>query len=159
MDYYEEKIKQIGQVVCYYLGLPESNLYKKSRKRKYSFPRQIVFYFACYFFKEKYSLAKIGAIYFKDHAAVLHAKKTIENLVSVDKNISKQIDEIFYKLRFLFQNNDIDFLEKEEIELKGKLSCVYQKFIDFYDSKYKEECNDEFILKKYEYIDKLLKLN
>ena len=55
MDYYESKIKQIGQIVCEYLGLPESNLYKKSPGRKYSFPRQIVFYFSCYFFKERYS--------------------------------------------------------------------------------------------------------
>ena len=71
---------------------------------------------------------------------------------------NKQTDDILYRLRFLFQNNDIEFLEKEEIELKVKLSCVYQKLIDFYESKHKEECNEEFILKKYEYMDKLLKL-
>lgn len=158
MYYYESKIKQIGHIVCDYLGLPESNLYKKSPGRKYSFPRQIVFYFSCYFFEDKYSLAKIGAVYFKDHASVLYSKKTIKNLISVDKNVKKQTDDIFDRLRFLFQNNDIDFLEKEEIELKVKLSCVYQKLIDFYDSKYKEECNEQFLLKKHEYMDKLLKL-
>ena len=49
----------------------------------------------------KSSLASIGAqIGGKDHATVLHACKTVNNLIETDKSFRMQIEEIEKKLKF-----------------------------------------------------------
>jgi chromosomal replication initiator protein len=49
----------------------------------------------------KSSLTTIGAqIGGKDHATVLHACKTVNNLLETDKKFKGQIDEIEKKLKF-----------------------------------------------------------
>ena len=49
----------------------------------------------------KSSLATIGLqIGGKDHATVLHACKTVNNLIETDKQFKNQIDEIEKKLKF-----------------------------------------------------------
>ena len=49
----------------------------------------------------KSSLATIGAqIGGKDHATVLHACKTVNNLIDTDKHFRSQIEDIEKKLKF-----------------------------------------------------------
>lgn len=84
----EPLISEIVSLVRKYTGQDVRSLQVKSRKRHLVFPRQLNMYFL-----EKhtnYSLAMIGSIFNRDHATVLHAKKTIQNLIDTDKRIRNQ---------------------------------------------------------------------
>ena len=70
----------------------------KSRKREYVIARQLTMYFLKKY--TKLTLDEIGIVFDRDHATVLHAKKTIENLKysnkftsQMCKNISERIEK------------------------------------------------------------------
>lgn len=69
--------------VSNYIGIPIDELNKKTRKREVVESRQVAMYLAKLNTKE--SLAVIGrTIGNKDHATVLHACKTVNNLLQTD---------------------------------------------------------------------------
>jgi len=93
----ELSIEYISKVVCDYFNMPVDTLQTKTRKREIVQARQITMYFSKNL--TKYSLASIGAqIGNKDHATVLHACKTVNNLVDTDKNFRLYVEEIEKKL-------------------------------------------------------------
>lgn len=72
------------QRVSAYTGIPIEDFNLKTRKRDIVEARQVAMYLAKARTKE--SLAKIGlAIGKKDHATVLHAIKTVSNLIETDR--------------------------------------------------------------------------
>lgn len=86
-------IEMIQETVCDYFNIPIEQLRSKTRKREIVQSRQIAMYFAKNLTKS--SLATIGAkIGGKDHATVLHACKTVNNLVDTDKRFKLYIEEI-----------------------------------------------------------------
>ncbi len=94
----EISIDYIQKVVCNYFGLTVDRLNSKTRKREVVQARQIAMYFAKNMTKS--SLAIIGAnIGGKDHATVLHACKTVNNLLETNKKFKEYISEIDEKLR------------------------------------------------------------
>jgi len=94
----ELSIEYISKVVCDYFNIPVDYLQAKTRKREIIQARQITMYFSKNM--TKYSLASIGAqIGNKDHATVLHACKTVNNLKETDKNFRIYVDEIEKKLK------------------------------------------------------------
>ncbi|MFC2087331.1 chromosomal replication initiator protein DnaA [Bacteroidota bacterium] len=94
----EISIDYIQKVVCDYFNLPSEMLHAKTRKREIVQARQIAMYFSKSLTKS--SLATIGSkIGGKDHATVLHACKTVNNLAETDKRFKYQIEEIEKKLK------------------------------------------------------------
>jgi chromosomal replication initiator protein len=94
----ELSIEYISKVVCDYFNLTVDSLQAKTRKREIVQARQITMYFSKNM--TKYSLASIGSqIGNKDHATVLHACKTVNNLKETDKNFRLYVDEIEKKLK------------------------------------------------------------
>ncbi|WP_340112542.1 chromosomal replication initiator protein DnaA [Maribellus mangrovi] len=94
----ELSIEYISKVVCDYFNMPVDALQAKTRKREIVQARQIAMYFSKSL--TKYSLASIGAqIGSKDHATVLHACKTVNNLKDTDKNFRVFVEEIEKKLK------------------------------------------------------------
>ena len=94
----ELSIEYISKVVCDYFNMPVDALQTKTRKREVVQARQIAMYFSKSL--TKYSLASIGAqIGSKDHATVLHACKTVNNLRDTDKNFRHFVEEIEKKLK------------------------------------------------------------
>jgi len=94
----ELSIEYISKVVCDYFNMPVDALQTKTRKREVVQARQIAMYFSKSL--TKYSLASIGAqIGSKDHATVLHACKTVNNLKDTDKNFRIFVEEIEKKLK------------------------------------------------------------
>jgi hypothetical protein len=71
-------------------GIPEEALKTKTRKRTIVEPRQVVMWFRKKNTKE--SLAEIGERYGKDHATVLHAVKTVNNLKETDKEFRRKVE-------------------------------------------------------------------
>ncbi|PKP21111.1 MAG: chromosomal replication initiator protein DnaA [Bacteroidetes bacterium HGW-Bacteroidetes-21] len=94
----ELSIDYIQKVVCDYFNMPVDMMKSKTRKREIVQARQIAMFFAKNLTKS--SLATIGAmIGGKDHATVLHACKTVNNLLETDKRFKMYIDEIEKKLK------------------------------------------------------------
>lgn len=93
----EVSIDYIQKVVCDYFDLPIELLKSKTRKREVVQARQIVMYFAKSMTKS--SLASIGAqCGGKDHATVLHACRTVNNLIDTDKQFRGYIHELDKKI-------------------------------------------------------------
>jgi len=94
----EITIEFIQKVVCDYYKIPLDQMLGKTRKREIVQARQVSMYFSKSLTKS--SLATIGSrIGGKDHATVLHACKTVNNLIDTDKQFRNQIHEIEKKLR------------------------------------------------------------
>lgn len=83
----------IKTTVCDYFNIAMDQLKSKTRKREIVQSRQVAMYFAKNYTKN--SLASIGSqIGGKDHATVLHACKTVNNLMETDKRFKRCIQDI-----------------------------------------------------------------
>jgi chromosomal replication initiator protein len=89
----------IQKVVSKYFDMDVVTLQSKTRKRHIVQARQLAMYFAKRMTKT--SLASIGAqIGQRDHATVLHACKTVDNLTETDKQFRKYVEDLTKKLTF-----------------------------------------------------------
>ncbi len=90
---HEISVDYIQKVVCDYYNIPINLLFSSSRKRDIVHVRHSSMYFS-----KKYtdlSLAQIGAkCGKKDHATVLHACRSIENLIATNKKIKEDLHNI-----------------------------------------------------------------
>ncbi|MEY4595258.1 MAG: chromosomal replication initiator protein DnaA [Bacteroidota bacterium] len=94
---HEVSIDYIQKVVCDYFDLPIEMLKSKTRKRQVVQARQIAMYFAKSMTKS--SLSSIGAhCGGKDHATVLHACRTVNNLIETDKKFKASVQELQKKI-------------------------------------------------------------
>ena len=94
---HEVSIDYIQKVVCDYFDLPIEMLKSKTRKRQVVQARQIAMYFAKSMTKS--SLSNIGAhCGGKDHATVLHACRTVNNLIDTDKKFKASVQELQKKI-------------------------------------------------------------
>ncbi len=94
----EISIDYIQKVICDYFNISVDSLNSKTRKREIVQARQLTMYFS----KEhtKASLATIGLhCGNKDHATVLHACKTVSNLIETDKNFRNYYTELQKKIK------------------------------------------------------------
>jgi len=93
----EVSIDYIQKVVSDYFEMDVATLQSKTRKRHIVQARQLAMFFAKKFTKA--SLASIGSqIGKRDHATVLHACKTVDNLAETDKQFRKYIEDLTKKL-------------------------------------------------------------
>lgn len=94
----EISIDYIQKVVCDYFGIPIDIINSKTRKREIVQARQLAMFFSKKHTKS--SLATIGLhCGNKDHATVLHACRTVNNLVETDKRFRVYVEEIDKKLK------------------------------------------------------------
>ena len=86
-------IETIISKVCEHYNIDESAIHTKTRKREIVQVRQIAMFLA-----KKHtdnSASKIGQLIGKrDHATVLHACKTVKDLIEVDKSFKTELEEI-----------------------------------------------------------------
>jgi chromosomal replication initiator protein len=95
----EVSIDYIQKIVSSYFEIDVNTLQSKTRKRHVVQARQLAMYFAKRMTKA--SLASIGSqIGKRDHATVLHACKTVDNLTETDKQFKKYVEDITKKLTF-----------------------------------------------------------
>lgn len=90
-------IKRISELISSGEGIPTEVAFQKNRKREYVLVRQLIMYFSRKYTKN--SLREIGReIASKDHATVLHACKTIQNLSDTDRLFRKRLLEYDEKI-------------------------------------------------------------
>jgi len=95
---HEVSIDYIQKVVSDYFKVPVSEIFTSTRKRDVVQVRQTAMYFAKKL--TELSLAQIGAqCGNKDHATVLHAIRTIDNMKETDKDFKDKLEEIGKILR------------------------------------------------------------
>ena len=89
----EISIEHIQKVVSDYFQMDVMTLQSKTRKRYIVQARQLAMFFSKKFTKA--SLASIGTkIGHRDHATVLHACKTVDNLAFTDKQFRKYVEDL-----------------------------------------------------------------
>ncbi|PZX20435.1 chromosomal replication initiator protein [Breznakibacter xylanolyticus] len=94
----EISVDYIQKVVCDYYGIDIDEMQSKTRKREIVQARQVAMYF-CKTMTTS-SLSAIGSkIGNKDHATVLHACKTINNLQETDRDFKNQLLDIEYQIK------------------------------------------------------------
>lgn len=85
---------KLHKITCMHFDVDFMQSLTKSRKREYVQSRQLTMTATRELFPKK-SLAAIGsALFGKDHATVLHAKKTINNLCDTDRALKSDYDYI-----------------------------------------------------------------
>lgn len=88
----------IKEVVCDYFNLPAGDFSSRKRTREIAQARQVAMYLCK--MHTKMPLKSIGAaIGGKNHATVVHACKTVSNLIDIDKGFRLQIEEIEKRLK------------------------------------------------------------
>ena len=94
----EITLDYIQKVVCDYFDMNVDVLQSKTRKREIVQARQIAMYFSKNLTSS--SLSTIGSVIGgKDHATVLHAYKTVNNLAETNKEFKSYINDIEKKLK------------------------------------------------------------
>jgi tRNA A-37 threonylcarbamoyl transferase component Bud32 len=110
--------KEISELVRMMRGISYNDFHSKSRLTEICEARQIAMYLCCFY--KTGTQREIGMeIGRRDHATVLHARRTMSNLYQTDKNIKQQID---------FMIRKIEGITKPEPE-KEDLSCSAQSVI------------------------------
>jgi chromosomal replication initiator protein len=96
----KQNIQSILDTVCQYFGVTSDQMQSSSRKREIVQARQIAMYFASKLTEE--TLTTIGTTIGKrNHATVLHACKTVSDLIDTDKHFRHSIEELEQKLNAL----------------------------------------------------------
>lgn len=100
---HEISIDYIQKIVCDYFELPLETLKSKTRKREVVQARQLAMYFSKTLTKS--SLSAIGAhCGGKDHATVLHACRTVNNLMETDKKFKGYIADLQKRINLNHKN-------------------------------------------------------
>ena len=86
-------IDHIQQIIADYFNLNIESLHSRARKRNVVQARQLAMFFSKKYTKN--SLSTIGSqIGQRDHATVLHACKTVENLIETDRAFKKYVSDL-----------------------------------------------------------------
>lgn len=89
----EITVERIQETVCDYFSLDQKLISTKSRKREIVQARQITMYLSKKY--TDFSFARIGELVGKkDHATVLHACKTVKDLIEIDHSFRSSVENI-----------------------------------------------------------------
>ena len=81
--------------VCYYFGISEDTLFKKTKKTEIVYPRQLATYLMCSY--TNLSLKEIASVLgFSDHTVVIHNRDKIKDFLSLhhEERVKKDINDI-----------------------------------------------------------------
>ena len=94
----EISIDHIQKTVCDYFNIPMEQINSKTRKRNIVQARQLAMYFS-----KKHTNSSLTTIGLhcgnKDHATVLHACRTVNNLSETDKQFKSYVDDLDKKIK------------------------------------------------------------
>jgi len=94
----EISIDHIQKTICDYFSIPLEQINSKTRKRNIVQARQLAMYFS-----KKHTNSSLATIGLhcgnKDHATVLHACRTVNNLSETDKQFRSYVDELEKKIK------------------------------------------------------------
>lgn len=109
-------ITKIISTVCYFYGIDQKVLNGKTRKREIVWCRQLSMYFAKKY--TKLSLSDIGReIGKKDHATVLHACKTVNNIIDTERDVKIEFMQLDKQL-----SEFLNIIPSREVRVQVRLN-------------------------------------
>ena len=90
-------VSEIQQMTANYYGLKVTDIMSVRRERKIARPRQLAMYLAKTM--TPLSLPEIGSQFGRDHTTIIHAVKTIENLLMRDSQLDHDRENIITRLK------------------------------------------------------------
>jgi phosphoglycolate phosphatase-like HAD superfamily hydrolase len=125
-------LQTLSDTVEDYFNIPRGEIKRKTRKPEIKEPRQIAMTLALNFLLPKngklYSKTNIGIFFGKDHATVIHANKTINNLLDTDRKLKSDVDEIRKRYFKAIEKKQLEAtITKEEIK-QAIYEAVIQRF-------------------------------
>lgn len=127
-------IKEILDVVCNYYLVTRKELFSNTRLRHIAQKRQVYFYLATLYTRD--SLATIGKISLEygrktpfNYATVRHGKKTIKDLLEIDRNLREEMNVITTMLEDSKKKlpEHIERIEKQLYEFNKRLLTLENK--------------------------------
>lgn len=100
------------------------------RRREYVICRQLYYYFALKYNDENKSLRTIGMTYGQDHATVLHARRTINNLIDTDTSFREIVKELDYIIKQHYESGnkavfERDLVSCDSVSIYVQDDCIY----------------------------------
>lgn len=114
---------EITKIVAEILGLEYLQLFQKTRKREIVEARQIAMFVASTQIKTL-SLSKIGEYYNKDHATVIHALKTVNNLCETDHLFKEKVDQAIVKYNLIEANRIVYIAHPISNDIQGNIEKI-----------------------------------
>lgn len=114
---------EITKIVAEILGLEYLQLFQKTRKREIVEARQIAMFVASTQIKTL-SLSKIGEYYNKDHATVIHALKTVNNLCETDHLFKEKVDQAIVKYNLIEANRIVYIAHPISNDIQGNVEKI-----------------------------------
>ena len=108
-------------------GISISSMQGKNRKREIVFARQIYCWLVNKYIKkgDTPSFATVGSLINKDHATVIHAIKTVNNLIETNKYIKKRVNQMELKAKIISITNVNAINLKKSIALNAVCEAAY----------------------------------
>lgn len=91
-------LEQIMNVIVDYFNISEKAIKAKTRKREVVQARHLAMHFAKKY--TKMSLSSIGVEFNRDHSTVVHANKTVQDLLETDKDFKQYYEDIERILKY-----------------------------------------------------------
>jgi len=82
----------IDDAVSHTWGITVSELKERTRRREVVEPRQVAMWWRIRNTRD--SLSRIGSYYGRDHCTVLHAKKTVKDLMKYDHDFFCKVEQV-----------------------------------------------------------------
>ncbi len=93
-----EFLDRVLKLLCKENNVLEQDVFSRSRKKELVMVRHQFFFIAG--MKTKLSLSHLGKVFKRDHATVLHSKRTFQNLLDTDAKLRIEHLKIMEQLRF-----------------------------------------------------------
>jgi chromosomal replication initiation ATPase DnaA len=95
IQFKSSRIDEVIEETCIAYKISKDALYRKTKLRMYVEPRQVIFYILHK--KFDIQLQKIGFMFNKHHATILHGANNIENIIPFDHELKEKINKIINK--------------------------------------------------------------
>jgi hypothetical protein len=117
-------MKEITKIVGEVFNIEYKNIFLKSNKRHIVTARQVAMYIIA--LQTKHSLAHIGSFFERDHATVLHAKKTISNLKETDKEFRIKVNIAIHKCNNINHKKIVYIAHPISGDVEGNVSKILE---------------------------------
>ena len=121
-------MKEITKIVGEVFNIEYNKIFLKSNKRSIVTARQVSMYIIA--LQTKHSLAYIGSFFERDHSTVLHAKKTVKNIMETDKGFRIKVNIAIHKC----QNINYKKLVYIAHPISGDVKCNVSKILEIVKS-------------------------
>ena len=134
-----DKLEIIHKAVCEYYNMDLEEIFKPSRNRRWTEPRQVMWYLFRQYFDKIVTTTEMGT-YSKpwgttwDHCSVLHGSKRIKELMEIDNGMRQIVNDLKIIINLQLAPSTFELLranivdEIKNVKTESELSLVISKW-------------------------------